>query len=103
MPPRRGYRNTSRRAPRRKTAWVGGLVDPATLGAGGQGITNLFLSLPDKVENPFGRTGLTVMRTYMTLRVNSTDATFSAEGVFGLVMVDGDAFAGGSVPDPAQG
>jgi len=40
------------------------------------------------------------MRILGTLRINSTDATFSAEGAFGLIMVDGDAFAAGGLPDP---
>ncbi len=56
--------------------------------------------LPDIVENPIGRQGLTIMRTFVSLRISSIDAEFSAECAFGLIMVDGDAFASSALPDP---
>ena len=61
---------------------------------------NLTSALPDVDENPVGRQGITIVRMFATLRANSTDATLSAEGAFGFIMVDGDAGAALTFPDP---
>ncbi len=99
MPRPRARRYTAR-ATRRRTAWFGAIFDPATIGATGQALLQLSAALPDVVANPIGRQGLTLIRTVGTLRANSTDAVLSAEGAFGFIMMDGDAFAAGSAPDP---
>jgi len=99
--PRRNSRRTFRsRGPRRKTAWFGGLTDPATLAPGLQSNVNLTTELPDTTENPIGKQGLTILRMFATLRINSTDANLSVEGSFGFIMVDGDAVAAAAFPDP---
>jgi len=99
--PRRRYRRSSNRTPRRRTAWTGFSQDPVVLGPGGQGVSNLLGHLPDATVNPLYRQGLTLLRIVGSLRLNSTDATLSAEGHFGFIMSDGDAFASLTLPDPA--
>jgi len=70
------------------------------LAAGAQTGIQLSAALPDVATNPLARQGLTIMRILGTLRINSTDANLSAEGSFGFIMMDGDAFSGGTLPDP---
>jgi len=43
---------------------------------------------------------LTLLRTYLNLRINSTDATLSTEHSNGLIMADGDSVGIGDVPSP---
>jgi len=56
--------------------------------------------LPDVDENAIAKQGLTLLRSFITLRLNSVDALLSAESVFGFIMMDGDAVAAGAFPDP---
>ncbi len=100
--PRASSRRSSRSTPRRKVAWMGGTTDPATVTAGAQTAVNLTSTLEDTTENPIGKRGLTIVRTHATLRINSTDASLSAEMSFGLIMMDGDAVAASAYPDPLQ-
>ncbi len=103
MPPRRRRsQSRSRGAPRRKTAWLGGITNPLTVGPGGQATSQLTTELPTVAEDITARQGLTVLRIFMTLRMNSTDANLSAEATFGLIMMDGDARSAGAFPDPVS-
>ena len=52
------------------------------------------------MENPIGKRGMTIARTELDVRLNSTSATLSAEGIWGVIMVDGDSVAAGVLPDP---
>ena len=85
---------------RRKPVWQGQVFELTSLTAGQQAVINMGSLLPDIVENPIGRQGLTIMRTFVSLRIASTDAEFSAECAFGIIMVDGDAFVSSALPDP---
>ncbi len=53
-------------------------------------------------QNVLAKQGLTLLRLFATVRINSQDAALSAEGSFGFIMVDGDAFAVQAVPDPME-
>jgi len=97
----RPSRRSSRGGPaRRKTAWMGGITQPSILTPGSQTITNLTSELLDVTNTPIARQGLTLLRMFATLRVNSTDASLSVEFSFGFIMSEGDAVIAGAVPDP---
>ena len=101
MTQRRGTRRRSRaRTPRRPTAWHGDLSDPATVAPGGQTAVNLTQTLLDVDESPLFKQTLTLLRAFITLRINSTDANLSAEGSFGFIMEDGDQTSAAGHPDP---
>ena len=101
MPRSRGYRSSyPRRASRATKWWHGGFFNPFSVGPGLGTIQDLTADLPESTAFNIGRVGMTVLRTYITLRINSTDAIFSCEAAFGLAMVDGDALAAGATPDP---
>ena len=85
---RSGYR---RSAPRARTGWVGLLTNPATVSFGASALVNLSTELLDALASPLFRQGLTLLRTFLNLRVNSSDATLSTEYTCGLIMGEGDA------------
>ncbi len=85
---------------RARTAWIVDTTDPSTVVAGTISVVNLMTELLDALESPLWRQGLTLLRTFLDLRVNSTDASLSTEYAGGLIMADGDAVAATVVPTP---
>ena len=88
--------------PKPRTVWHGDFTVPAGLATGTTAFVNLTTLLLDATESPLFKAGLTLLRTYLTLRANSQDASFSADSAYGLIMADGDAIASGALPDPEQ-
>ena len=101
MPRSRGYRSTSprRSTPRTTKWWQGGFFNPFALGPGLVSLQDLTEDLPESTPFNIGRVGMTVLRSYITLRLNSTDANLSCEAAFGIAMISGEAMAGGVPPD----
>ncbi len=104
MPKSRSY--PSRRYRRGSTAfnsmfWHGGAQDPFTAGPGTAQNLELTSGLPVGSAFNIGRTGMTILRCFITLRINS-QGPGSVEAAFGFGMVDGDARAAGALPDPHQ-
>ncbi len=79
---------------------MGGVTEPSVVAPAGQSVVNLTSELLDATNTPLARQNLTLLRSFITLRLNSTDATFSAECAFGFVMADGDQVISGGFPDP---
>ena len=97
--PRPRYRRSS--GPRRSTFWTGmHMGGGSVLAPGGQSSVELTQDMPVAGTNDVGRKGMTIIRAFIHVRVNSTHASLSVEGSFGLIMVDGDARAGLTLPDP---
>jgi len=97
MPNRRSPTRRSR-APRSRTGWHGLVTDPTSLAAGATTFVNFTTLLLDVATSPLFKQGLTLLRTFLTMRANSTDATLSAESAHGLIMADGDQVATGIFP-----
>ena len=101
MTNRNRSRSRSRvRTPRLRTVWHGDFTLPTTVNAGNQAFVNLTTLLLDITESPLFKQGLTLLRTFLTLWLNSADATLSADSAHGLIMADGDAIASSALLDP---
>ena len=98
---RSGRSRSSGGRPRRRTMWFNGFIDPATVAAGAQAFTDLMIQAPTG-EGRIGRAGLTLIRTMGWLRVDSSDASLSAEWTAGIAVVDQDAALGSALPDPSS-
>ncbi len=79
---------------------MGSFIEPSTVTAGNQSFFSLLTALEDVSTSAIARQGLTILRIFFDLRLNSTSATFSAEGAWGIIRTDGDQLAGLAFPDP---
>ena len=99
----RSFRNRSRRAPRRRTSWIGNAPDLSifqTLAAG-----TAFISLAyDTRSTVVPPTPFTIARIRGRFAVSSPAATDDLEiiGAYGIAVVNGEAFDAGvaSIPTP---
>jgi len=80
--------------------WFNAITDPATVAAGASAVVDLAVGYRD-VAGGVGRKGCTLTRIIGTVRVNSTDASLSAEGTFGFVKYREDAGLA-NVPFPSS-
>ncbi len=90
----RGATSRTRR-PRAKYSWVQWNDGPTTLVAGAQAVLNI-LALWTTLE---GLRGLSLVRLIPKIRIRATTAV-NVEWAYGMTTVTGDAFVGGSIPDP---
>ena len=95
--PRPRQRSGYARSPRRKTIWIGGISDPANVNPAGQASISLLQNKP----TDFNVHGSTVTRILGTVQVWPGDASNITEGVMGIGVVEEDAEAAGSLPDPS--
>jgi len=93
---RRSSSRRGSRAPRRKMDWDTVLIDPTTIAAGAQGVTDMtagfFVGL---------RKGLTVVRIIGSMQVRSGTAGAEVEWVAGISLVRREPAGASVFPDPA--
>ena len=97
MPSGRRYPRRSSRGPKRQTMWFGAAIDPAFVAPGVNAFTAVLANLAE--DNKITLKGVTILRIIGSLRVNSTDATFSAEYFAGIKTVPEESAT--TLPDPA--
>ena len=83
------------RGPRRRTDWDTVLIDRATIGAGGQGVTDLMSGFMEGL-----RKGLTIIRSIGEIQIEAVTNSFEIS--IALAYVPQEPAAAGVFPDPSS-
>ena len=93
----RGGRRSGRRGARRAVEWFDFQINLTVAGSGGQNTVNLTANLQDDEKK-----GMTLVRTLIQLAAMPIATGAGSVLAMGIVMIEDDALAAGSVPEPGD-